>query len=167
MTVFRAFPDVAAEGVSAAKDQNEREDMSDDAIPSEPSVEPDIQISGDPFLNLILHLAEQGASAGLTVYSGGLAFSGALLSTKQFYEKNIEFCGGPEKGMGKIFDSVLANHEPFDEDGDVPNYRYVHMNGRTHAPGHTGMPENGALIRIARSDIIGWSMGTFTNPNKA
>ncbi|RXD05550.1 hypothetical protein EQZ23_10860 [Sphingomonas sp. UV9] len=117
--------------------------------------------SGDPLLNVMVHLAHQGVSPAITFYTQGLVFSGRILSLRAYLEQNIKFNGGAGNALAPIFETVLAGIVEPDDAAPAPNYGYVHMFGRTYIPGQPGMPDNSSLMRIQRSGIIGWSLGAY------
>jgi hypothetical protein len=139
--------------------------MSDDVHDTDTSIsqevpsEGDDEISGDPLLNLLVHLAEKGAGSSITLYSSGLIVTGVLCSRREYFEASKSKF---DRGVFPIlFSEMLSvlDEEP-KEDGPAPDYNYVHLvGGQVIAPGQFGIPNGGVPMRIRRSEVIGWSMG--------
>ena len=117
--------------------------------------------TGDALLNLLIHFVHRGVKSNVTLYTSGLVFSGSLLSFREYLEKNIERSGGPGKGLAALFEELLSETKDPNE-GDAPDYSFVHLEGRNFVPGEAGMPENSSLMRIRREDVVGWSLGSFS-----
>ncbi|HUD29821.1 MAG TPA: hypothetical protein VMQ93_13185, partial [Novosphingobium sp.] len=116
-------------------------------------------VEGDAVLNLLVHLAEKGAGAGVTVYSQGLTFTGTLISRKGYLEKNLRRCQDHVPALAVLFEELLKHVDPVDDDAPAPDYNYVHLdNAMTMTPGQNGMPTGGTTMRITRDKIIGWSL---------
>jgi hypothetical protein len=86
------------------------------------------------------------------------------MSKHDYLNEMVAFNGGPNRGFAPIFEGVKNELEPFDEAAPMPNYTYIHLrDGQMMTPGQHGMPQGGMLIRLVRSDIIGWSMGKLSS----
>lgn len=133
----------------------------------EASPDPLIDISGDRLFNFLVHLAEAGAEIGVTVYTQGLVFSGRLISRRRYFEFSSELVRG-QNGLATIFEELfkLGPDDEFDPSAPVSDYKYVHLaNAQVMSNGEFGMPRNGTLMRILRSDIVGWSLGQLEAAN--
>lgn len=118
-------------------------------------------VSGDPLLNLLIHLSENAVRAPITLFSSGLVFTGTLISRKEYFE--LSRVGAGAGALAPIFQAVLDQPglDP-DEDRPAPDYKFVHLSGgQVIAPGTCGMPQEGTLLRIDRSEIIGWHLGSL------
>ncbi|WP_153039440.1 hypothetical protein [Sphingobium yanoikuyae] len=124
--------------------------------------EADVTYSGDPALNLLVHIAEGGASIGVTVYTSGLVFSG-LLSSRRAYFEAMRDNSGALASMFQEFIAVMDQNESENGDDDetpAPDYRFLHLlRGKVFSPNSDGMPQEGIPIRLDREKIVGWSLG--------
>lgn len=124
------------------------EEVGDDAAP----------VGDDVLLNLIVHLAESGASAPITLYTHGLVMTGVLISRTRYFEASAAFL--KESPFRVLFEQLLPHVPELDESAVAPDYRYVHLrDAQVMTPGQKGMPDGGVLMRIKRDDVIGWSFG--------
>lgn len=118
-------------------------------------------IRGDVLLNMIASLAEKGLVQGITLYTQGLVLTGLTVSRKTYFEESLAFSKVGENPMSYLFEDLLNGlDEEGEEDGPSPNYNYVHLRAaQVMMPGQNGMPAEGILMRIARAEVIGWSLG--------
>lgn len=116
------------------------------------------EIEDDTLLNLIVHLAEKGVGPAITLYTAGLVLTGIATSRKAYFEASEKFM--QSTGLEVLFQEILRDF-PDDEDGaPAPNYTYIHLrDAQVIAPGTGGMPNEGNLMRIKRSEVVGWSLG--------
>lgn len=153
--------------------------MTDEQHPPETPVEDltgfeddaNVSVSGDGLLNLIVHLAERGLGAGLTIYTSGLIVSGEIIPQKVYLEESRKLAEGTTFTI--VYDELLKhakdNTYRTDKDDDAgdseigepaPDYRYVHLrDARIMSSGAPGIPASGTLMRFLRDEIVGWTLG--------
>ncbi len=120
--------------------------------------------SGDPLLNLMVHLAHMGTSCGVTLYTRGSTLTGHLCSSAAYYQACID--QAPGTYIETVYRSFLNADvaRPSIAPGDpTPDYLYVHLlKGQVIAPGVSGMPNGGFPIRVLRDEVIGFSIGQLS-----
>ena len=133
--------------------------MSDNEPQIEPSEESEqITVSGDSILNFMVHLAENGAGAAVTVFTSGQCFTGQLCSRKSYFEASNKLLEGTAYSV--IFEEFLGAIVSDEGNEQTPDYHYVHMaKGRIIAPGGSPIPKEGVPLRIDRAAVIGWHIG--------
>ncbi|WP_288338576.1 hypothetical protein [uncultured Sphingomonas sp.] len=127
------------------------------------------EVTGDAVLNLLVHFAELGVGSGITLFCGGAMLSGILISKRTFFEQTLAFAEtGGENPVALIFKNFVETLDPpleADEAIKLPvvDYHFLHLrNAQVMTAGQEGLPNGGALMRVSRDDISGWSLGQLT-----
>lgn len=133
-------------------------DNEDKSITDAPEADDSQRIEGDAALNLLVHLAEQGAASQVTVYTSGTAFTGILISMREYFNLCKDQFGSTPAGI--MFNEFLSHLPDEPDNGPAPDYRFLHLReGQVITPGQGGMPAEGVPLRIMRDSIVGWSIG--------
>lgn len=118
----------------------------------------------DPLLNMLLHYAELGAGAGVTLIVNGLVVTGRLVSQRSYMEKSYMKLDEVKSFVARIYKVIIESSEKEDADPlNLPaaSYRYIHLeDAAIYQDSTRPLTAGGTLMRIRQSEVSGWHVGT-------
>lgn len=118
----------------------------------------------DPLLNMLVHYAELGAGAGLTLLVGGSMVSGTLVSKRRYVEKSLEVLTEGKSFVANVFKVILEGmgDKVVDTTRPAVLYQHIHLeNARVYQDGERALPFNGTMMRMRQSEVSAWHVGVL------
>ena len=125
----------------------------------------------DPFLRLLVSLANAGVESPVTLFLKGTVISGILVGGRTYFEQfEANFAAGFSEEtvneLAPMFDKFKSTYDEPDEEAEAKDSRplpqLIHMrDAQVYTPGKPPLPANGLLWRGRLSEVDGFSYGIF------